>query len=300
MAPKTAAAPPMSDFMSSMPWAGLIEMPPVSKQTPLPTRARGASSPPPRQRMIATKGGWALPCATPSRAFMPRRVELGAIEDLDLDAHVGEAGAGVGEGLGGEHVAGLGDEVAGAADRLGQRAGAGDRRLGSIHRHRKALRAAILLILPVAGAVLREPVGAQCRTQGQGGRGIGGRQRQVQAGGRDQRRLAHLQRAQLLRQRAAGLLQVQPADAVGLAEREKDDPVQAQARRQEQLHAPAVLEAALDRGQGPAEQPVAHLVESRGGRGQGPVVTDRDDHGAAFGQPCRLGQDLHPRPPLRT
>ena len=35
----TAAAPPMSDFMSSMPAAGLIEMPPESKVMPLPTRA---------------------------------------------------------------------------------------------------------------------------------------------------------------------------------------------------------------------------------------------------------------------
>ena len=39
----TAAAPPISHFISSMPSAGLIEMPPVSKQTPLPTKASGAS-----------------------------------------------------------------------------------------------------------------------------------------------------------------------------------------------------------------------------------------------------------------
>ena len=31
----------MSHFMSSMPPAGLIEMPPVSKVTPLPTKATG-------------------------------------------------------------------------------------------------------------------------------------------------------------------------------------------------------------------------------------------------------------------
>ena len=37
-----APAPPMSHFMSSMPAAGLIEMPPVSKVTPLPTKATGA------------------------------------------------------------------------------------------------------------------------------------------------------------------------------------------------------------------------------------------------------------------
>ena len=35
----TAAAPAMSDFMASMPSAGLIEMPPESNVMPLPTSA---------------------------------------------------------------------------------------------------------------------------------------------------------------------------------------------------------------------------------------------------------------------
>ncbi|SIF34067.1 Uncharacterised protein [Mycobacteroides abscessus subsp. abscessus] len=35
----TAAAPPISEVMFSMPPAGLIEMPPVSKVMPLPTSA---------------------------------------------------------------------------------------------------------------------------------------------------------------------------------------------------------------------------------------------------------------------
>ena len=43
IAPTTAPAPPMSHFIASMPCAGLIEMPPVSKVTPLPTNATGAS-----------------------------------------------------------------------------------------------------------------------------------------------------------------------------------------------------------------------------------------------------------------
>ena len=42
MAPNTAAAPPMSHFISSMPAAGLRERPPESKHTPLPTSATGA------------------------------------------------------------------------------------------------------------------------------------------------------------------------------------------------------------------------------------------------------------------
>ena len=39
MAPTTAAPPPMSDFIISMFWAGLIEMPPLSNVIPLPTSA---------------------------------------------------------------------------------------------------------------------------------------------------------------------------------------------------------------------------------------------------------------------
>ena len=35
----TAAAPPMSEVMFSMPAAGLMEIPPVSKVMPLPTSA---------------------------------------------------------------------------------------------------------------------------------------------------------------------------------------------------------------------------------------------------------------------
>ncbi len=70
--PVTAAAPAMSPFMSSMPPAGLIEMPPVSKTTPLPTKATGWSlARPPFQRMTTRRGGRPDPCATPSSARMP-------------------------------------------------------------------------------------------------------------------------------------------------------------------------------------------------------------------------------------
>src|SRR5918996_59482 len=41
MAPYTAPAPPMSHFISSMPEAGLIDRPPLSKHTPLPINAIG-------------------------------------------------------------------------------------------------------------------------------------------------------------------------------------------------------------------------------------------------------------------
>ena len=44
--PSTLAAPPMSNFISSISAAGLIEMPPVSNVMPLPTSTTGASSAP--------------------------------------------------------------------------------------------------------------------------------------------------------------------------------------------------------------------------------------------------------------
>ncbi len=71
--PTTAADPPMSHFMSSMPSAGLIEMPPVSKVTPLPTNATGAlSSPAPFHCMTTSFDSFAEPWPTPSNDHMPR------------------------------------------------------------------------------------------------------------------------------------------------------------------------------------------------------------------------------------
>ena len=43
--PVTQAAPAMSPFMSSMPAAGFIEMPPVSNVTPLPMKQTGLRAP---------------------------------------------------------------------------------------------------------------------------------------------------------------------------------------------------------------------------------------------------------------
>ena len=70
--PSTAAAPDMSYFMSSMFCAGLIEMPPVSNVTPLPTSTIGAPAAPAYSRAMK-RGSSALPCATASSAPMPSR-----------------------------------------------------------------------------------------------------------------------------------------------------------------------------------------------------------------------------------
>ena len=80
----------MSNFMSSMPPAGLMEMPPVSKVTPLPMKAIGLvvalaflplPPPPPDapSHCITTmRGSLSLPCATPSSAPKPSfRISFG-------------------------------------------------------------------------------------------------------------------------------------------------------------------------------------------------------------------------------
>ena len=72
MSPTTQAAPAISPFMSSMLAAGLMEMPPVSKQTPFPMKATGASPAlPPFQRITTTRLSRTEPCPTPSNAFIP-------------------------------------------------------------------------------------------------------------------------------------------------------------------------------------------------------------------------------------
>ena len=77
MAPITAAAPDMSAFISSMLAAGLMEMPPVSKVMPLPTRATCEVAPRGAYVMRTRRGGRDEPLPTPkippqlsfSRAF---------------------------------------------------------------------------------------------------------------------------------------------------------------------------------------------------------------------------------------
>ena len=65
----------MSPFMSSIPAAGLIEMPPVSKQTPLPMKAIGALAASfalaPFQRMTTSRLSCVEPWPTPRSAPMP-------------------------------------------------------------------------------------------------------------------------------------------------------------------------------------------------------------------------------------
>ena len=98
--PATTPAPPMSIVISSMPAAGLIEMPPVSKTTPLPTSAKGAllAAALPLHDHDLRRALRPLPDRE-ERAH-PERLELGLLQHLDLDPELAQADEPVGE-LGG-------------------------------------------------------------------------------------------------------------------------------------------------------------------------------------------------------
>ena len=107
----------MSPFMSSMPPAGLIEMPPESKQTPLPMKATGLALPASLPR--------AVPAHHDDAAFLARALadgqqrahadflQLLLVEDLDLDAELLQLLRAAGELLRVEHVRRLVDQGAG-------------------------------------------------------------------------------------------------------------------------------------------------------------------------------------------
>ncbi len=71
-APKTLAAPHISNFISSIAGEGLMDIPPESKVMPLPTSTTGlAPCLPPLYSMIMNLGGWRLPRETDNKAPMP-------------------------------------------------------------------------------------------------------------------------------------------------------------------------------------------------------------------------------------
>ncbi len=123
ISPTTQAAPAMSPFMSSMPAAGLSEMPPVSKVTPLPTMAIG--SPPfgagalPLHDDDVARPVAALPHGK-QRAHAELLQRLGP-QQLHLHAELGQRLGARGELGGPEHVGGLVDEIARERDALAMR-----------------------------------------------------------------------------------------------------------------------------------------------------------------------------------
>ena len=70
--PKTTADPHMSNFISSIFEAGLIDIPPESNVSPLPTSTFGASDfLVPQYSMTMNLGGSSVPAATPAKAPIP-------------------------------------------------------------------------------------------------------------------------------------------------------------------------------------------------------------------------------------
>ena len=71
--PATTAEPAISYFISSINFAGLSEIPPVSKQTPLPTKDKGDSLSFlfPYHSSVTKKDSFELPLPTPSKEFIP-------------------------------------------------------------------------------------------------------------------------------------------------------------------------------------------------------------------------------------
>ena len=86
--------------------AGLIEMPPVSNVTPLPTSATDARGDGPRISAAAPAGACARAAADPEDAAVPARRERLVVEDLDLQA------GGLAERRGARRE-GLGEQVVG-------------------------------------------------------------------------------------------------------------------------------------------------------------------------------------------
>ena len=114
ISPTTQAAPAMSPFMSSMPAAGLIEMPPVSKHTPLPMKATGGvallAAVPAHDHDAAV--ALREPCPTPSSAFMPSfLIAATSSTSTATPSFLQRAGA-AGELVRIEHVGRLVDEIA--------------------------------------------------------------------------------------------------------------------------------------------------------------------------------------------
>ncbi len=146
--PTTVPAPAMSHFMSSMPPAGLMLMPPVSKVTPLPMKAqrlrpgaflrRSWRRPAPFHCITTMRGSLALPCATPSRAPKPSLVISFGPSTSTFRPSCDRALAAFGHLGGVQHVGRLADQVAGEEHALGHGAHRLPGGLGARRRRRPA------------------------------------------------------------------------------------------------------------------------------------------------------------------
>ena len=124
----------MSPFMSSMPAAGFMEMPPVSKHTPLPTKhsvlARFDLAP--CHCMTTTREGRSLPCPTASSAPIFSASSCSSSSTSTSRPARGEIAHALGELDRAQHVGRLVDEIAGEEHALGQRLAGGERLGGGV------------------------------------------------------------------------------------------------------------------------------------------------------------------------
>src|SRR5207344_3053848 len=82
--PRIDAAPPMSDFIHSIPVASLIDRPPESNAMPLPVSAIGEPFPPPEYLSSISRGGRTLPCPTPSTPPNPPFLSSASVQTLQV------------------------------------------------------------------------------------------------------------------------------------------------------------------------------------------------------------------------
>ena len=122
--PRALAAPPMSFFISSMPHAGLMSRPPVSKQTPLPTSVTDGASASPQARSMR-RGARDDEAAAPT-AWMSGKLSASSpsptISEKTAPCAAGEIAGGVGQLRRAKVVGGRVDEVAGQKDAVGDAA----------------------------------------------------------------------------------------------------------------------------------------------------------------------------------
>ena len=170
--PATQAAPAMSPFMSSMLAAALIEMPPVSKQTPLPMKATGASPfLPPFQRITTTRLLARRALADAEQRVHAELLHRLDVEHLDVDAGLLQHGHAAGEFFRIEDVGRLVDEIArhqhAAVDGLARRIGASHRgRVADGDRHRALVGRLVLVLALGLVAVERHRRAAACPAPG--------------------------------------------------------------------------------------------------------------------------------------
>ncbi len=171
--PITVPAPAMSHFMSSIPPAGLMLMPPVSKVTPLPMNATGFSF------AFRRTAGNAVPLhhhhaglvdtalGNSQQRAESQLAHLLRTEDVDLQAEFGQLAAAIGHFRRIEDIGRLADEIAGEKDPLGGGVQRLPRRfrLGEIGGQHGDLGQLGLVLRLLLGAVPVETVRAQHRAE---------------------------------------------------------------------------------------------------------------------------------------